>query len=114
MKIRKFNEMFDTEELKSAHEIPMLQGSLFKGMKINDPSNESLKDLIGKVAYKFPFLNKFTLWESDKYKDVIFLYQKNNYWYISISFSLEGHNKYGVGILYKYLDSVENAQLDIH
>ena len=110
-RIKRFNEMFDTEELKAQNEIPMLQGNLLKG-KLGFTSKESIDDLREKVIYTFPFLEKFGQWEDKKkYKDIVFFQQKNDYWYANIAFSVEGNGKYGVGMLYKYLDTTPNAPL---
>lgn len=110
MRIKKFNEMFDTEELKSQHEIAMIQGGLLKGVKFKKlSSDETIYDLIAKMIYKFPFLSKFNEWENEKYEDTIFFYTRNDYWYISLSLSIEDKDTYGVGILYKYIDSIPNA-----
>jgi len=107
MRIKRFNELFDSEEIKSQNEIPMMQGNLIKG-KINYASKEEVKDLIEKVLYSFPFLYKFGEYIDDKkYKDIVFFHQKNDSWYVSIAFGLQPDNKYGMGIFYKHLDAEE-------
>jgi len=110
-RIKRFNEMFDSEELKAQNEIPMLQGNLLKG-KIRFTSKESIDDLREKVIYTFPFLEKFGQWTNEeKYKNIIFFQQKTDYWYSNIAFSIDDNGKYGVGMLYKYLDTIPDAPL---
>lgn len=62
MRIKKFNELFDSEELKSHHELDILQGkNILKDINMPiDFKNESIAYLMHKLAkFNFPFLGIF-------------------------------------------------------
>lgn len=62
MRIKKFNELFDTDELKSQHEIDFLQGKdILQDINIPiDFKNEPMSYLMHKLAkFNFPFLGIF-------------------------------------------------------
>jgi hypothetical protein len=63
MKLKKFNEFFDTEELKSRHEIDYLSGNIKKliGKKVEwNFKDENISNLISKMAdLHLPFLRAF-------------------------------------------------------
>ena len=62
MRIKKFLEMFDTEDLKSRHEIAYLSGNLRNvGSKIEyDFKNERIGEFIQKIStYHYPFFIAF-------------------------------------------------------
>ncbi len=105
MRIKKFNELFDSEEVKVKNEIPMMQGFM-KGVSsktINRFSKESLNDFGERFIYSFPVLYQFTDRVQTKYNSVIFE-QKNDQWYVSITIAIE-EDKYGLGIFYKHIEA---------
>lgn len=106
-RIKKFNELFDTEELKSQNEIPMLQGNLlptkYRNVKGNKFQND-LHDVHNKMIYNFPWVEEFDQEELPGYKDMIFYHTSNDSWYISLSIKVEG-DKCGFGIIYRLLDT---------
>lgn len=59
--IKKFNELFDTEDLKNRHEIPFLTGELQKSLKKidNDFKDDTIENLTSKLQYKFPFFSAY-------------------------------------------------------
>ncbi len=62
MRIKKFNELFDTEDLKSKHEIDYLRGDFKKiiGTKELDLKNENIYHLISKMSrFNLPFMSAF-------------------------------------------------------
>lgn len=64
MRIKKFNELFDTEELKSNHEIKYLQGRtndiLSDMSKVINSEDETIYYLMQKlIKFKFPFFSAF-------------------------------------------------------
>lgn len=62
MRIKKFNELFDSDDIKSQHEVEFLQGkNILKDINIPiDFKNESISYLLHKLAkFDFPFLSIF-------------------------------------------------------
>lgn len=64
MRVKKFNELFDSEDIKSHHEIDYLSGKVDKILKnISYPinfKNDSISYLISKISrYNFPFFDVF-------------------------------------------------------
>jgi len=106
MRIKKFNELFDSEEIKVKNEIPLLQGFLnnVSSKTINRFAKESLNDLGERFNYAFPFLYHFHNRVEEKYNAVIFD-KKNDQWYINITIAFEG-DKYGLGIFYRHIDAI--------
>jgi len=63
MRIKKFNELFDSEEIKSSHELDILQGKDILKDVINLPinfTNEGISGLISKITkFNYPFIGVF-------------------------------------------------------
>lgn len=57
-KIKKINELFDDEDLKSRFEIPYLTGDLKNWRKVNT-SKSGFEYLISNIRYNYPIINKF-------------------------------------------------------
>ena len=105
MRIKKFNELFDTEELKADNEIQLMQGKLITG-GLKDFSKDDIEDIIEKVEFVFPFLDKFSMVPlSEKHKNIAYFQVRNENWYTNVAFSLEDDNRYGLGMLYKHVDT---------
>jgi hypothetical protein len=58
--LKKINELFDTEELKSENEIDYLSGQVFKGHITLDIKNENIAKLLHKIyRFNLPFIKAF-------------------------------------------------------
>lgn len=58
--LKKINELFDSEELKSSHEIEYLYGELLQNMKPIDIKNDSIPKLLTKISrFNVPFISAF-------------------------------------------------------
>lgn len=62
MRIKRFNELFDTEDLKSEHEVDYLKGDINKiigSMKPIDFENDNIVRLIDRIIREVPFFAAF-------------------------------------------------------
>ena len=103
-RIKKFNELFDTDELKAENEISLLQGNLLSGelraVRNNKYENSDLYDIHGKLLYNFPWISELDQREIPGYDDMIFYSTTNEHWYISLSILVKGESC-GFGIMYR-------------
>lgn len=103
--ILKFNEMFDTEELKSEHEIDYLSGNLKISNDISNPNNISEKNIIAKLATAFPYIGNHEVTNNPKYPRCIFFHERNDVWYTSFSLEVVTSNNFNMFILYKKVET---------
>lgn len=101
--LKKFNEHFDSEEIKSmvydTELLPYLQGELFNQPLRKVKELEFQRDgdsIVNKLLIKFPHLNDFYV-DSEKTPGITFIYKKNKDWFVSIGVGLGT-----IGIMYKY------------
>jgi hypothetical protein len=63
MRIKKINELFDDEDLKSRFEIPYLGGEMNKDVlgwkKIDTSEKSGFESLISNIRFNYPVINKF-------------------------------------------------------
>lgn len=61
MRIKKFLEFFDTEDLRNQHEIQYLSGTIKDMAKKvdHDFKTETLENFLQKISYQFPFMGAF-------------------------------------------------------
>jgi hypothetical protein len=134
MRIKKFNELFDTEELKSNFEIKYLQGKtediLADMSKVINTEDETIYYLMQKlIKFKFPFFSAFF----DHIKDGIefetfelgitqmdgewiFTVKSDNTNVVSLGIIINAKNDYNVFIAYGDVDDLkgyEYKSLDI-
>lgn len=114
MRIKKFNELFDTEDLKSKNEIGYLKGDLAKDLVKNvKPFRSELFTRINeRIIAKYPFFeycfdhNRDTTKFGCKNKDNIYHYYfKDDKYYLQLSIVVHQHNDYDLIILIKDLKS---------
>lgn len=104
--IKKFNELFDSPELKSEYEIEYLQGKLDPKDFINDKNivkfeqDNKLQRLSNRLGVDFPIFNLFGKGDV-KYsvygKDNMYHFAVGDEWRVVLSFEILGYgNKYDV------------------
>ena len=105
--LKKINELFDTDEIKSQHEIQLLQGMDIKDiMKLNYSKNSKFINLHRKLVYYFPIFrncpdnNRFfkCTEQPEGYYNYMFL---NETKYLQISFFIENDKTYFVYFIIK-------------
>lgn len=104
--IKKFNEMFDDEDLKSQFEIPFLKGEMGdevkKWKKVSKPQEiETPDSLHKKIMFRFPILNYFN-------EEVSTLPEGQNVHcnYVTSSEPAKDGNKYYAQLVTSYNDGV--------
>jgi hypothetical protein len=113
--IKKFNELFDTEDLKNRHEIPFLTGELQKSLtKIdNNFRDDNIENLTSKLQYKFPFFSAYieaansnsgekkfsnfkALMKNDDKNGYYYYVASNDYEFVTIGVKIISNNLYDV------------------
>lgn len=115
-KIRKYNELFDTEDIKSHFEIPYLQGNIekilsdFKNLGIEN--DEPFDSYMKKILYRYQVISKFNLTIHDS-TPVFYATSKTPKegveWYGQIAFGIH-KNKYIVVVIFKDLESDDESE----
>ena len=60
MRLKKFNEMFDSDDIKSQNEIGFLTGDIKKELSRSSRGSETIENVISKlVSFQFPFFDAF-------------------------------------------------------
>lgn len=108
-KIKKFNELFDTEELKSQHEIDYLQGAIdTKNLVSKVMDDKHVEFIYGMLSYKFPFFaectnneNPYTGVYGNDDKNRFVFWFKNETWFTGIIIDPKGNKRYDIGFIRK-------------
>ena len=113
MRLLKYNEMFDTEELKSKFEMPYLKGEMGKLIsnftKFDHGDKGELDTFIKKILFRYPVLDKFHK-ESVNGCPVFFATSKTpaydgNEHYAQIALAFE-NDEYTLAIIMRRLDDL--------
>jgi hypothetical protein len=128
MKIKKYNELFDSEDVKSNHEIKFLQGrtdDILRDMsKVINTSDETIYYLIQKlIKFKFPFLSAFFdhIKDGIEFKtfevgitkmddEWIFTTKSNDSNVVSFGITIHQKNNYDVFIAYGDIDDLDGYE----
>ena len=101
--LKKFNEHFDSSEIKDmvydTELLPYLQGDLFNAPMRKVKNYEFERDrnsIVSKLIFKFPHLKDFYM-NDDKTPGITYFFKKNKDWFVSIGIGVGS-----IGILYKY------------
>lgn len=101
--LRRFNEHFDSAEIKQAiydtELLPYLQGELFNVPLRKVKNFEFERDtvsIVSKIILKFPHLKDFYI-NDTKTPGVTYIYKKNKDWFVSLGIGVDY-----IGIVYKY------------
>jgi len=101
IKNTEINELYDTDELKSQHEIEHISG--FKVPELNRFKGENIDMLDQKLTRSFLYLNNHFV-ESNWDDQVILYFDQNTQWYISFSIQITSRDLYDICICYKWHD----------
>ena len=119
--IKKFNEMFDDEDLKNKFEIPYLQGEFTPGnpnlksySKVSDKVTEQTE--LKKISFKFPILNLFHK-VNRKIKDVnVYSFYATSLtpvdgddYYAQLAFAYKD-GEYHLNSLFRLLEEYDNSE----
>lgn len=133
--LRKFNELFDTEEIKNALEIPNLKGELDPKelansgslIKFDEIGDETIERLFYKLASRFPLFNICNTGDDPDYGVIIDDFDNNHILFrneshliiFSISIDNRATNRYDVVITFDGFDDndrpyAEHRNIDIN
>ena len=119
--IKRFNEMFDDEEMRDKLEIPYLQGEFTLGnpnlKRFSKPSNMITKETeLKKILYKFPVLETFhkksktingssvSAFYATSMKPI-----KGEEFYVQLAFAFD-KGEYHINVIYRNLFEYENEE----
>jgi hypothetical protein len=113
--IKKFNEMFDSEEIKSQNELDIMRINLkdiVSDENIMKISSSEIERLHSMLMLEFPFFQKYDgkevdgiTWGIYTVGDVYHFVTKNSKYFVTISFKSVG-TRYEVGITYNTIKSM--------
>lgn len=121
--LKKFNELFDTEELKNQNEIPYLSGEFDSKDIVNKwkrvstkQKQETLDTFRDKLVYEYPLLQNFHFKKSHVNNEDIYSYYGTSFedvdgvkYYCQISFGFKD-GKYLVVTVVRELQNVQNSE----
>jgi hypothetical protein len=109
-RIKKFNELFDNEDLKGMHEIETLTGALdirkLSSELMSDKKSGSADSIYRKLTFRFPFFVEYNTQRSsninwkESSKGAYTFYMRDDKWFTSITIK-EENNKYTLVLLYQ-------------
>jgi len=108
-RLKRFNELFDTEDLKMQNEIDYLTGAIDKKeLSRNIMSDKSAQSIYNLLEYKFPFFkectndnNPYTGLMADEKQSYYVFYFKNETWFIGLAVKPTGNHLYDINLIRK-------------